>query len=504
MGTPLQEFRPSTPQAVETTTLEALFEQYEPISVSNDGYIIVQQRMFKEPPPDPGYELGSTGSTMYGHFLRDEYNPALRGQAGLRRFDEMRRSDAAIRASLRLLKTPVLAGRWFVQPASNSARDKKIADFIWKCLTEYMSISWMDLLTQALLMLDFGYFMFEKVFDNRVVDGEQRVVWKKLAPRHPLDVTQWWWDENGGPRGVTMYDYSFTQTNSVFIPIDKLLVFTNDKEAGVITGISALRSAYKHWYFKDNLYKIDAIQKERHGIGIPIIKLPPNFSETDRRLADEIGRNLRVNEKAHVVLPPMWDIAFAKLEGQPVDAIVSIQHHNLMIMSNILGQFLDKRAGNVETDADLFLKSSRYIADVVRDTINKYAIPQLIDFNFTYTANGYPQLKVRRVGETTDWRTMSFAIRNFVGANILHPDDKLEDWVRDEMDLPTKDEKTDRVEEAKREAQKMQQQQTPGQMPTGPATTKSSGAQPGLPRQSPSPPIGPGGKRVGGPTNNSA
>src|SRR6202000_3063401 len=117
----------------------------------------------------------------------------------------------------------------------------------------------------------------------------------------------------------------------VNIPINKLLVFSFDKEAGNIEGISLLRSAYKHWYYKDTLYKIDAIQKERHGIGVPVIQMPPGWKKADKDLAEKIGRNLRTNEKAHIVLPPMWNILFAKLEGQPVDCLPSIEHHNQMI-----------------------------------------------------------------------------------------------------------------------------------------------------------------------------
>jgi hypothetical protein len=429
---------------------------------------------------------------MYTHYQRDEYNATLRGVQGVRKFDEMRRSDAQVRASLRLLKTPVLAGRWYMEPASDAKKDINIAKFTWRCLNEFMSISWTECLTQALLMLDFGYFMFEKVYDLRKVEGEFRVVWKKLAPRHPLDVQQWYFDRQGGPLGVEMVNYDLNTPTRVVIPIDKLLVFTNDKEAGNITGMSALRSAYKHWYFKDNLYKIDAIQKERHGIGIPIIKLPPNFSGGDKRLADEIGRNLRVNEKAHVVIPPLWEIEFAKLEGQPVNAMESVEHHNRMITTNILGAFLDK-TGDVSADNEIFLKASRFVADVVRDTFNKYAIPQLVDYNFMYTGSGYPQLKVRRVGETADWRTLSFAIRNFVGADIIRADEHLEAWVRDEMDLPRRDEATDRkvAQLELQHAEDVMPVEPQGGDPTN-TPTKSQGARPGLPRQAKKPPVNAG------------
>jgi hypothetical protein len=239
--------------------------------------------------------------------------------------------------------------------------------------------------------------------------------------------------------------YNEDGEDAVYVPIEKLAVFTYDKEAGNMEGISVLRSAYKHWFIKENLYKIDAIQKERHGIGIPVIILPPGYSQEDKTLADNMGRNLRTNEKAHVVLPPNWQVTFAKLEGNLTNAIESIEHHDVMIARNVLGQFINNPAGtSQEEQQQLFLKATRYIADIVRDVFNKYLIPKLVDWNWP-NVEEYPELRVRRIGDTVDWRTVSFAIRNFVGAGLIIPDEDLEKWIRDEMDLPKADPDTARI-----------------------------------------------------------
>lgn len=381
-------------------------------------------------------ELGSTGTSAYGYY-RHEYVPELRGLQGLRMYDKMKRGDARVRSSLRLLKTPVLAGRWYVEPASTSTRDINCAKFIEENLFKWMTISWPQFLSESMLMLDYGYYMFEKVFTT---DDQGRVIWQKFAPRHPMDVINWHFDSHGGPDGAIMQNPN--GFDDIPIPIEKLIVFSYDKEAGNIEGLSVLRSAYKHWFYKDNLYKIDAIQKERHGIGIPIIKLPPGFSPTDKNLADEMGRNLRTNEKAHIVLPPNWEVMFADLRSNLVDALASAVHHDSMISANILSEFIASSTSGGDAQ-DLFVKGARYVADQIRDVFNKHAIPQLVDYN--YSKVGYPELRVRRVGETTDWRTISFALRNLASSGILQPDDRLEDWIRDEMDLPLRDESTLRI-----------------------------------------------------------
>jgi hypothetical protein len=232
--------------------------------------------------------------------------------------------------------------------------------------------------------------------------------------------------------------------DEVVIPIEKLLVFTFDKEAGNIEGISILRSAYKHWYYKDTLYKIDAIQKERHGIGVPVVKLPAGFKDGDKDIADELGRNLRTNERAHVVLPPLWDLEFAELHGNLVDVMGSAEHHDRMIEKNILASFMSNPSSGKEEDQTMFLKATRFIAEILTDVFNKYAIPQLCDFNYGTLRTGYPKLKARRIGEQADWRTMSFAVRNLVGAGVITPDDPLEELLREEMDLPPMDPETAR------------------------------------------------------------
>lgn len=427
--------------AFPETNLPDVLAHYDLVSVESD-YIVVSEKGPTVQLADSGItqEIGGYGASSYYGFSRGDYNPKMQGLAGLRMFDQMRRSDATVRKSLRAIKTPIIGARWYMEAASESPEDQAIADFAWDCLTKYQSVSWPQLLMETLAFLDFGWYALEKVFEFKVIDGVQRVVWKKLAPRHPLDTLGGWdYDANGGPTGCWVFGDG-TGGQEVFIPVSKLLAFTFDKEAGSMEGISVLRSAYKHYYFKDNLYKIDAIQKERHGIGIPIIKLPVNFTPADRAAAENLGANLRTNEKAHVVLPPGWEVEFAQIGGQPVDCMVSIEHHDKMILGNIMAEFLGQQGGGSATSvqADIFVKGTRFIADIIRDVFNKWAIPELVDYNFP-NVQAYPELKVRRIGDTTDWRVLSFAMRNLVGAGILQVDDRLEAWTRDEMDLPRLD-----------------------------------------------------------------
>lgn len=475
--------------AASELTVTNLAERYDLLDVGvsemGDPFVIVTEKKFRDVADTR--EIGTSRPSPFTSDIRKEYNRRLQGLNGLREYDKMRKSSGVVRGTLRTIKTPVLAGRWFMKPADSSTLSKNKAQFAQDCLFKYMSISWPQILTEALLMCDFGYYMFEKVWEPRIIDGKERIVLKKLAPRHPMDVKEWKYDAEGGPAGVVMNmpmeeGYGFVEK---YIPISKLLVFTFDREAGNIEGISALRSAYKHWFFVETLSKIDAIQKERHGIGIPVIKLPPGYSPEDKTAAEELGANLRTNERAHVILPPMWDLLFAKLEGNPVDALASMEYHDARIRENVLASFQDSKTSTNEEDLTLFAKSTRFIADIVCEVFNLHLIPELMSYNFDRGDD--PVLMVRRIGEQQDWRTLSFALRNLVGAKLITPDQVLENYLREEMDLPLADPETSR---AVASPQAPGGSAANGDSNNAPEGQKQSGQQAGLPRQSPTPPVG--------------
>jgi len=482
----------------QRVTLQEAMQKYEVVGANHDpvfgSYIIMADR-------SPGMssemairELGSAHPSPFTSWTRDEWNPKLRDKLGLREYYKMKRLDGIVRGALRLLKTPIQAGRWFVEPASDSARDRKIADFVAENLFEGLNVSWSTLIGDILLMCEYGYIPFEKVFEKVPGGRFGQIKLKKLAPRHPLDIREWQYDGNGGPNGIVMEQTEMNDfTDPIFIPIAKLANFALEPEAGDMSGISVLRSAHKHYFYKDALYRIDAIQKERHGIGVPIIKLPPQYSPADKRAAEELGRNLRTNDRAHVVLPPNWELIFATLEGQPVDCMTSIAHHNMQIMANILAPFLEDSSVDPKS-TDMFLKSTRYIGLTICDIFNRHVIPQLVAMNFALGAGRkFPQLRVRRIGEWEDIRTMSFALRNFVGAGAVIPDDDLEDFLRRELDLPRRDADSARpwvIGKPDDEEEDAAGNDANQPKPPKPGRT-------GLPRQSKTPEVGPGRKSSG-------
>lgn len=461
-------------------------------------------------------EAGSASPSPFTSTLRQDPNTALAGQKGLAKYRQMKRESAAVRASLRRVKTPIESARWDVIPGADTPIAKKQADLVRQVLFENLDVTWSQVLGDILTFLEYGWSILTKVYIRETgTGGGQRISLAKLAARHPLDVEHVEYDQFGSPAKVWFYPsgayvtridgnaYPLKGAGNKIIDVDmkQLVVFTLEGEAGDIQGTSVLRSAYGHWMIQTALMRIDAIQKERHSLGIPVITLPPGATESDLELAEEIGRNLRANERAHVVLPdPNWKLEWAKLEGAPVDPQMSMDWHTQQIHANVLWM------GDSDNDYDMFMKSVRYIADRIADTLNKWVVRELVDFNWATTKPGtYPRIQARWIGEFEDMRTRSFAIRNLVGAALITPDEELEGQLRRELDLPMADLATRRVVTTPQDGGQTDANGNPvdangnpidpnapqngdkapaGTNTPGTATTKQNGQKAGTPRQS--------------------
>ena len=138
------------------------------------------------------------------------------------------------------------------------------------------------------------------------------------------------------------------------------------------------------------------------------------------------------NGQQHLVLDisgPYWyaDISFAGLLFDSLNPLT-----------------FDPRFIDVAGSTARFSGDIRYVANSIADVINMHGFRDLMARNYV-RAPGMPKLCARRIGEWDDLRTLSFALRNLIGANIIRPDDPLEAAMRKEFDLPLADESTVRL-----------------------------------------------------------
>jgi hypothetical protein len=340
---------------------------------------------------------------------------------------------------------------YFVEAFDDSPDAKDVAEFVAFNLLEGTNAPFLMILEDALRMYEFGFSVFEKVYEQRewapkrtMANRRKYTMLRKLAPRPTPTIQEIKYDDNGGPVSIVQGAVRANgKPEKVEIPVEKLLIFSNNRKGGNLEGKSLLRTAYRPWFFKSQLYNIDGIQKERHGMGFPTIELMPGYKSTDKAAALEMVTNIRTNERGGAVLPPGWKLSFLELPGQPVDVMRSIEHHNGNIMLNTMTQFLllgveGSGGGRATSGAhqDMFNKSLRYVANLICDAVNLYCIPYLVGYNFD--TDRFPRLRARNLGETKDLQQWASAISNLLAQNAITPDIETEQWVRTIIDAPLK------------------------------------------------------------------
>lgn len=422
-----------------------------PRKPNNSGSTLQSSKTALLPPPTPDQEFGSSQPVI----LREIVPELSTAQQRLAVYTKMM-NDAGVDVSIRAAKTPVLGADFFVDPYSNDPQDVLIADFISANLFGGMNSPFLNSLEDILRMYEDGYTVFEKVHEYREWTSKGKgsntktyTMLKKLGIRPASTIVKFENDNNGGPLNIVHNAIQADgSVKEVKLDISKVIIFTFGKNAGDLTGKSLLRTAYSHWYYKTHFYKIDAVQKERHSLGVPRGKLQAGYTPADKLALRTLLKNLRSNEEAFMILPPNIEVDFAEIKsGQLVNVLESADHHNSMILMNVLAQFLalglNTSGGGRATagaQTDIFMKSLKYVARLIADIINMYVIPELVVWNFP--TKNYPQLKVRNIGDTRDLQMLGSALANLVHEGVIVMDDPTEEWARETFDMPGKSQDT--------------------------------------------------------------
>jgi len=374
-------------------------------------------------------ELGNSGVTFSsGVILSEDYNPKLNGLNAISIYEEMRRGDATVNAALEAIKLPILNADFLVDPASDDEKDRQVADFVYDCL--HHVVDWEKFLGEALTFLDFGYCVHEMVFEPREINGALRIALTKLGYRKQTTIAAWETEDH--KPGITQRDKMGAAHS---IPEIKLVRFTRKQEGDNYQGISILRSAFRHWYIKDKLYKIDAVGHERHALGVLDITVPKGATKDDKARMRKLARSVRANQEMYLEHPEGWLVQFLDNKANTLrDIEPSINHHDRQIMKNVLAQFLEiGSAGSSgtrsvsEDQSRLFELAVQSVAKQIVTVLQNTVVRALVDLNFTNVE--YPTLRVGKISDD-NVPVISEAVKKFVDAGALHPTKGDENTIR--------------------------------------------------------------------------
>lgn len=379
---------------------------------------------------------GDSGTERYGGYITEEPNYKWRDEERVKLVEEMRRSDASVRAVLSAIKAPIKATSWKVE-----GPDEKVNKFVEDNLFKMKNRTWKGFISEALTFADFGFSVFEIVYEVR--DGYIQI--RDLAPRIQHSILKWKTEsEEPGVTQLVRTDEGFPgkKDTQLFIPMSKLLVFTNEKEGDDLTGQSILRAAYKHYFYKDTLYRIQGIAAERYGVGVPTVTLPDNYGEEEKDKAEEMVSELRSNEKSYIILPAGFTLEIKTPNGNPQGAAMdqAITHHDKMILMSVLATFLGLGVDSTgsfalsKDQSSFFLKHVEDLASYMAEQITEQVIRRLIEYNFA-DGTEVPKLTFTALGDI-DFSEYSTVIKTLTDGGFIATDPKTQQFVRKFFKLP--------------------------------------------------------------------
>jgi hypothetical protein len=171
---------------------------------------------------------------------------------------------------------------------------------------------------------------------------------------------------------------NLTGLQSPKIPVDRLVAYVNDQEGGNWYGISMLRALFRHWVRKDRLLRVDAINAERNGAGVPMAYAPPNATTDQIKELGALARSYRAGESSGGALPNGADIRFKGVEGTLPDVLASLRYDDEQMAARFCAQF--SKLGTTQTGsfalgqtlADFFALAQEAVAKQYADVTNEH------------------------------------------------------------------------------------------------------------------------------------
>jgi hypothetical protein len=386
------------------------------------------------------------GGSQWWALIDDaESTPELLWPRSIGVYDRMRRQDSQVKSVLGAVTLPIRRTPWRIDPVG--ARDEVVqlvADDLGLPIVGVPPkpaartrdrFSWLEHLRLALLMLTFGHSIFEQVYR---IDGEGRARLRKLGYRPASSIANWNVAADGGLVSVEQHGRANGAPPAV-IPVDRLVVYVNEREGGNWIGASLLRPGYKDWLLKDRLLRVDVGTIERNGMGIPVYEGAEGEEDLTKGL--DIATSVRSGDNSGAATPAGAKLRLMGVEGSLPQALPSIRYHDEQIARGVLAHFLNlgTQTGSWAlgtTFADFFVSSLNAVADDIAEVASQHIIEDLVDINFGADEPA-PRVVPDEIGSKQT--ATAQALKLLFDAGILRPDRSLEEAVRQTYDLPSKD-----------------------------------------------------------------
>lgn len=417
-------------------------------------------------PTDMFIDLGQTGLKRSAGVLDEEFLPALRGKKAVEVYTEMEMNNATIHALVFAIKHLLSRVQWTVTVKNHTPESDRAVQFLESCM-EDMSQPWGEVISEVLTSVVFGWSYHEIVYKRRIGPWEEdakrkskysdgMIGWRKLPIRAQSTLFRWVFDDHGGIKG--MVQMAAPTYKSVFIPIEKALLFRVGANKNSPEGRSLLRGAYRSYYWMKRMEELEAISVERDMAGMPVAKMPARLMQSKDpkdqamfKAMKELVRNIRRDTHQGVVLPsdadevtkqPLYSLELLSSTGShTIDTSNIIQRLQKDMLMSVMADFLLMGAtssGSFAMHVDktgIFKQALNTVIQSIADVFNRHAIPRLFSIN-GWKPDELPQFKPAPV-ENPNLTELASFMTSLASLGVeWMPDADLEKYMRDIAGLP--------------------------------------------------------------------
>lgn len=389
-------------------------------------------------------QIGSSGTEIYSGYIYEDHLNSMNGTERSEVFDKMALSDYQVIMCLNAVCNPILSANWEIEQGEDSADSIKDMELIRHILFENENQSFISFLKEALTFIEQGFSLFEII--HKVVTKDKNfgnyIGIEKLAWRSQKTIDTWQIDKKS-EKLLSVHQSCYGDSGkTVNLPAEFLLLFNIFSRGTNFEGRSFLRPCYGNWLRKNNYLKLNAAGIEKFSIPTPTVEVPVG-KENSSEFATLISvlQKYTSHQSNYLTYPAGWKVQLNPNSGfDPSKVDAAIDSEDKRMSKAFLANFLELGMNGTGAYAlsndlsDFFLGGIQHIANEICEKINQKLIKDLIILN-RGPRQYYPKLKVSNISDKAG-KELAEILSMATSANIIIPDDKLEDHFRKRFNLP--------------------------------------------------------------------
>lgn len=277
---------------------------YVPSPLSSGAIAVVPNAPAVEQPLLASTAYAAAGSTIAGALNWPRYNPdQLLTRQGLHIYDQMM-IDEQVKAVMKFKRDAILSRAWTFKYEDDSklSPDEQVRRIkvLTRMVQDKLKGSFEDALTYILRSMKHGFSVSEKIYDQVLIDGLTYYACVELRPKPPFSF--YFITDQYGTLQRFGQNYGGALRD---LDIRKFIHHVNEPSEDQWFGRSELRAAYRSYYSKDVLIKMQNLWMERLAGGFIVVEpetTAPVISPADRTaLVSALGD---IKTISGLLLPP--------------------------------------------------------------------------------------------------------------------------------------------------------------------------------------------------------